>query len=349
MNLPETASTNESVQSQGGKARAAKLSKEQLHAIAKQGACARWPKDLAKATHHGVLKIGDVEIPCFVLEDGRRVISGRSLTTAIGMKGRGQGVARISSHKLITSLDMDELTMAIDNPIKFIGRSPQGGMAPSDGYEAVILHQLCEALLVARDRGLATTEQEIRYVTHADMLIRSFAKIGIIALVDEATGYQRDRAKDALAKILEQFIAKELQAWTRMFPVKFYEEIFRLRKWNFDPASLKRPSVIGHWTNDFIYSRLAPGVLEELQRKNPVVDGRRKTKHTQWLTGDIGHPKLREQIEGVWRLMHGSHSWDEFKTFLNRFYPRVAKTELGFDVEDYSKEELEGIKLQAPV
>lgn len=332
------------MQSMGGTARAAKLTKEQRKDIAQRAAAARWSKDLPKATHHGMLRIADVEIPCFVLEDGRRVISGRSLTAAIGMKGRGQGVARISGHKLIKSLEMNDLTLAIDSPIKFIGRSPQGGMAPSDGYEAIILQQLCEALLVARDKGLAVTDQEKRYVVHADMLIRSFAKVGIIALVDEATGYQRDRAKDALAKILEQFIAKELQAWTRMFPVKFYEEIFRLRGWKFDPANLKRPSVIGHWTNDFIYSRLAPGVLEELQKKNPVVDGRRKTTHTRWLTDDVGHPKLREHIEGVWRVLHGSTGWDEFKGFLNRFYPRLTKTELGFDVEDYSKEELEGMK-----
>jgi hypothetical protein len=39
-------------------------------------------------------------------------------------------------------------------------------------------------------------------------LLRGFARVGIIALVDEATGFQRDRTKDALSKILEAYIAK---------------------------------------------------------------------------------------------------------------------------------------------
>ena len=123
----------------GGEARARKLSAEKRKEIAERGAMARWSKDLPKATHHGMLTIGETEIPCFVLTDGRRVISGRSLTAAIGMKGRGQGVARISSHKLISSLEMNDLVLAIENPIKFVGRSPQGVDAPSDGYEAIIL------------------------------------------------------------------------------------------------------------------------------------------------------------------------------------------------------------------
>lgn len=67
-----------------------------------------------------------------------------------------------------------------------------------------MLQEVCESILSARDKGLLLTEQDRRYAIHADMLMRGFARVGIIALVDEATGYQRDRAKDALAKILEE-------------------------------------------------------------------------------------------------------------------------------------------------
>jgi hypothetical protein len=166
--------------------------------------------------------------------------------------------------------------------------------------------------------------------------------------VDEATGFQRDRARDALAQILEQFIAKELRPYTSTFPFEFYEQIFRLRGWPFNPENLKRPSVVAHWTNDFVYARLAPGVLEELRAKNPPIDGRRKHKHFQWLTGNVGDPRLRTHLDGVWKLMRGSTSWEEFKGFLNRFYPRLSKTDLGFEVEDYSKAELEGMKPALP-
>src|ERR1017187_10215400 len=55
------------------------------------------PRNPRKATHKGTLKIAGQELPCFVLEDETRVISGRGMTAAIGMKGRGQGTARIAA------------------------------------------------------------------------------------------------------------------------------------------------------------------------------------------------------------------------------------------------------------
>jgi hypothetical protein len=53
-------------------------------------------------------------------------------------------------------------------------------------------------------------KQQEHIAKQAEILVRGFAGVGIIALVDEATGYQQDRARDALSRILEAFIAKEL-------------------------------------------------------------------------------------------------------------------------------------------
>lgn len=83
----------------------------------------------------------------------------------------------------------------------------------------------------------------------------------LFALIDEATGYQADRARDALAKILEEFIAKELQDYARCFTGEFYKELFRIRGLTYD-GGMKRPQYIGHLSNDLMYSRLAPGVLK---------------------------------------------------------------------------------------
>jgi len=167
----------------GGKARAEKLTPEKRQDIARKAALERWnpeKKVLPKAEYRGFLEIADTKIPCFVLDDGRRVISGRGMTTAIGMKGRGQGIDRIASHRMFEDNDNNNLSVAIQNPIKFTGRSPKVD-TPSDGFEAIVLQELCEAILKARDNGLLKTEQEIRYGQYADILIRSFARIGIIA------------------------------------------------------------------------------------------------------------------------------------------------------------------------
>ncbi len=205
------------------------------------------------------------------------------------------------------------------------------------GYAAELLPKVCEVYLRFRDWSLAQTGKTparyARLINACDVLMRGLAHTGIVALVDEATGYQYDRARDALARILEQFIAEELRPWTRTFPLEFYEQIFRLKGWPFDPATMQGPRALGNYTNNIVYARLAPGVLEELKRKNPVVDGRRRHKHFQWLTGEIGHPKLLAHLEGVKIIMRESSSWDDFLRRLNRHYPIITTTELGFEIE----------------
>ncbi len=209
--------SEEKKKSAGGKARAKNLTPERRSEIARMGAIA---KSLPKVTHKGILKIAEVEIPCFVLDDGRRVITGRGLTAAIGMKGRGQGVARITGHRMLTYNENSDLAMAIENPIKFIGGSPKVGV-PSDGFEATVLQELCEAILVANDNKILTTPQEERYLAFANMLIRAFARVGIVALVDEVTGYQEIRPRDALQAYLDKIISKELAAWAKNFLMNF--------------------------------------------------------------------------------------------------------------------------------
>jgi P63C domain len=93
-----------------------------------------------------------------------------------------------------------------------------------------------------------------------EILVRGFARVSIIALVDEATGFQRDRAKNALAQILEAFVAKELQPRIKTFPDDYYAQLFRLRGLEYPNDSVKRPQYFGTLTNDIVYKRLAPGV-----------------------------------------------------------------------------------------
>lgn len=61
-------------------------------------------------------------------------------------------------------------------------------------------------------------------------MIRGLATVDVIALIDEATGYQRIGGQRALAAILGKFIAEEFRPWTRTFLPEFYEEIFRPKR-----------------------------------------------------------------------------------------------------------------------
>jgi len=182
---------------------------------------------------------------------------------------------------------------------------------------------LDEQALAARQVGTLDIQQH-KLAARCEILMRSFARVGIIALVDEVTGYQHIREKRALATILEKFITKELQPWTRTFPYEFYEQIFRLKGWP-GPDGVKRPSVIGHYTNDFVYARLAPGILDELRECNPVKpSGSRRSRHHQWFTPKFGHPKLKEYLAAVTALMRAAPNWNRFKGDLQRAFPKLG-------------------------
>ena len=313
----------------GGRARAESLTPDQRTQIAKRAAKARWDGPVVAATHGDPdhpLKIGDLHIPCYVLEDGRRVLSQAGMVGSLGMvKGGssrgGDRLVKFATGNRLKQYLPKHLADGTLAPIRF--RPPNGPL--SLGYEATLLPDLCEAVLAARKAG-ALQQQQMHIADQCEILVRGLARVGIIALIDEATGYQDARARDALAKILEQFVAKEFRKWVRAFPIEYYRELCRIRNVAFPTGkSLLLPSYFGHLTNDLIYARLAPGVLSDLRRKNPTVKpGRRKRKLFQWLTEDVGDPRLREHLWKVITLLQVFDDWDQFYRALDRILPKFS-------------------------
>ncbi|MBT3361562.1 MAG: hypothetical protein HN403_18215 [Rhodospirillales bacterium] len=330
----------------GGKKRMASMTAKERTAQAKKAAAARWSGEIKKATHGSEdhpLEIGDVEIPCYVLEGGRRVLQQTGLIGALNMSyggsysRGGDRLAKFAAQGRLKPYVSNELIDRTAKPIRF--RTPSGSLAY--GYEATVLADLCEAVLAARGAGVLQKQQE-HIAKQAEILVRGFARIGIIALIDEATGYQRDREKDALAKILEAWIEKELRAWVQTFPAEFYENMFRLRGLEYSQASVRRPQYFGHLTNDIVYKRLEPGVLKELKRITPKSKktGRYTATFTQSLTKNVGYPKLKEHLGAVVAYMRISKTWDEFMNLLNEQYPRKGDTPML--PMDYSQEADDG-------
>ncbi len=317
----------------GGRARAEKLTASARRESARVAAMTRWAgKNIPRAVYgspDNPLRLpGAIEIPCYVLEDGRRVLIQGGMMTALDMRqgtaGRGAGdrLAKFINTKSIRPFVSNKLADLIIEPILL--RVPGGSLAY--GYEATALADLCDAVLAARKDGRLNYQQE-HIAAQCEILVRAFARVGIIALVDEATGYQDIRAKNALADILEKFVAKELRKWVKTFPTDFYKEMFRLRGWEYADTKVARPSVVGQFTNDIVYKRLAPGVLEELRRLTPRDDkGRLKTHLHRRLTDDIGHPRLREHLAAVIALMKVSKTWDGFTRSLDVALPRYGDT-----------------------
>lgn len=323
--------------SKGGIARAQKLTPEERSDIARIAVEARWKKagknewHILKATHQGILKIGEREMPCAVLNDGTRVISRNAIFRAFGRTKRGRKKDEVRVLNMPAFIDANNLQ-------PFIGEDLQGVLKQieyknlsgqmTQGYDAKILPLLCDVYLEARRKSVLTKHQQ-PLATASEILVRSFAKIGIIALIDEATGYQEIRDRIALQRILDKYLTDEWAKWTKTFPDDYYKELFRLKDVPYPliPSSTKKPSYVGHWTNEIIYSRLAPGVLEKLKEINPrLPSGFRGRKHHQHLTMDYGHPELTDLLSNVIFLMKTCTDWNDFKNRLNKAKPKYGST-----------------------
>ncbi len=225
---------------------------------------------------------------------------------------------------------LNELT-----PIEY--RRP-GDKFVSVGYKAETLPSICDVYLEARLRGALLPSQE-RAAAAAEVLMRSLAKVGIIALVDEATGYQDVRARDELQRLLSAYVLEAFRPWVQMFPDEFFREIYRLYGWDYKPGNSKRPGYVGRFINTYIYEQLPDGVVEELRRVNPVGgSGYRARKHHQHLTADTGNQHLDRQILTVTTLMQVSDDVDGFKQLFERRFPgKTGKKVLRVQVDEHDE------------
>ena len=321
-------------QSKGGKARAEKLSAADRKEIARNSANSRWAKHASIpqadfGSSETPLIIGDIEIDCFVLNNGMRVISQRGMFKGLGVtRGgaredmkpdeTGAELPRFATQNWLNPFLSIDLEMALRNPILF--SAP--GAPRVYGYPATILPDICDAVLAARAANRVTERQD-GIVTRCELLLRGLARVGIVALVDEATGYQKARARDELQKILAAYISPELLPWAKRFPDTYYEHLHKVRGWKYEPKSSARTAYIGKLTNTLIYAQLPKGVLDELRAKNPVVPGKRRRKHThhELLTENVGHPHLDRQIVAVTTLLSVSDTWAEFARLFTKKFP----------------------------
>ena len=283
---------------------------------------------LPVAEHSGFVTIGNVKLPCAVLQDGTRLLTQRGVFDAIGRTGRSSGTPEGTASDLPVFLRSKKLSPFITDelrtasaPIKFRLRGEKNE-ATALGFRAEILPLTCQVFIEAFNAGVLSNKQ-VHIAEKCRMLAKGFAIVGITALIDEATGYQEVRDRLALQQILDRYLLKEFAAWAKRFPDEFYQQMFRLRGWQWRGMKINRPGIVANYTNDLVYARLAPGVLDELRRRNPLEEGRRAHKHHQLLTHDVGHPALQAHLNGVMAIMRASTTWEHARRMVQRAYPKI--------------------------
>ncbi len=257
----------------------------------------------------GTLQIGDVSMECHVLSDHRRVLTQREVVRVLS-GGRTSG-------NLSRYLERNPLYQ----PDMLVGRTVQfllpGSPSIATGYDAEILVEICELYLDARAQGKLHPRQQ-SLAEMAEVIVRACAKVGIIALVDEATGYQKVRRERDLQLKLQAFIAEDMQEWARMFPDDFWYELARLEGIRYSPRN--RPIRWGKYVMAFVYDAIDPDVGRELRTLNPKP--RHRKNHHQWLR-DFGREKVNNQIQQVIAVMKLCDDMEDFR----RKFARVFKSD----------------------
>jgi hypothetical protein len=302
-----------------------------------------------KATHSGTLTIGDIDFRCVVLEDGTRVISGTGFMKALGMYRSGALSTRRKEHpdgaqtplflayKNLKPFISNELSEVLKTPIEYL---PCKGKQPQKGIKAEAIPKICDVWLQARDAGILKGTQMVVAIK-CDILIRALAHVGIIALVDEATGYQEDRERDELSRLLAIYLSEERLKWAKMFPDEFYRQLYRLKNWPYPGGGGGKTPYVGRLTNELVYEKLPRGVLEELRNRNPVdpAKKRRHWCHHQFLSMEIGQPDLRDHLLQLIALLRASANWNIFKRLFARAFRKPGTNlSLPFEEDEYDIE-----------
>lgn len=280
-------------------------------------------KSKLHALYSGKLPIGTLELDCAVLSDETRILSKASIFNAFDRPSRGNRqidtfeyegevitlppfMASKTLYCLFTKDLLDLIT-----PIEYLD-----GSNIKTGYKAEILSEMCKLYLAARRKKMLAPNQ-IKLAEQSEILLSSFANVGIAALIDEATGFQVNRKHDALRILLERYIATEMQKWLRMFPDSFFMELDRLYG-NAKTTSRKRPQYYGLFINKYIYDPIEHGYVKaELDKLNITDEGKRKARFHQWLNEE-GRRILTLQIGRVQGLMEACDDIVHFKKTMQK-------------------------------
>ena len=309
-------------QQKGGVARSRSLSAQERSRIAREAAQRRWGNanlTVKAGSPDKPIRIADIEVPCYVLEDDRRVIATNGLLDTLQMARGGAMVRGMNRLELFAAQNRlkpyvsNDLLARIADPIRF-----RIGTNVIHGFESDVLIDLAEAVIKADNAG-ALQKQQSAIAHRCRLITSSLTRVGLIALIDEATGYQKRRDSDELQRILSAYLLPEHRPWIQVVPDEFTSQIYRVYGWKRKPQN-RGPRYAGKLIRQLIYERMPKPVLPALDQKNPMdASYRRKRKHNQFLT-EQGLDHFRSQVITMMTLLRISNSKHEFKAHVRRLY-----------------------------
>jgi len=264
----------------------------------------------------GPVRIYDVELDCYILQDGTPVLGKRKMMEAIGRAWKG--VSRTDRPNFVGAINIQRfIRPELENKLE--GLEFYDGSKLKFGYHADTLPLVCNVYLEAREAG-ALSPSQLPIAQKCEILLRSFARVGIVALIYEQLGYERYKHPEALKMLIESYLSEEVRKWSKEFPDELFYQMDRIYG-NYKTTSRNRPKYYAKFIRKYIYEPIEKGlVLVELDDRNPINDkGQRKDRHHSHLSVDVGLPALKSMIWQVTALLKTSAGKPQFE----RAYARL--------------------------
>lgn len=273
------------------------------------------PKSIPKVWGKGPVRIFNVDLDCYVLQDGTPVLNKGKMMKAIGRSWKG--ASRTDKPNFIGAVNLQEFIRP-ELEEKLQGIEFYDGNKLISGYHADILPLVCNVYLEAREARVLT-EKQMPIAQICEMLIRSFARVGITALIYEQLGFEKYKHPQALRLLVESYMAEEVRKWSKEFPDELFFQMDRIYN-HVRTSPRNRPLYYAKFIRKHIYDPIEKGlILIELDCRNPREKGRRKNRHHSLLNEDKGLPELRSQIWQVTGILKTSSNKRNF----DRSYQRL--------------------------
>jgi hypothetical protein len=274
-----------------------------------------------EALHTGIIKLGDFELPCYVLNNEMRVLSQTQVVKLItGGRESGDLYRYLSAQAIQPFLPakfIDSEGVKERNTLIF-----KAGTSNAHGILASDLVDICNAYLKARAAGTLQPSQA-KLAEQSEMFISACAKTGIDAIVDEVTGFQHFRKANELQEKFKAYLQEEYREWTLTFPRQIFSQFYRLEGKTPPAQYMPYPKRFGKYIMQFVYDTLDPDIADHLRENNPNPSGK---KHHHQLFNEFGYGSLQQHVMSIIGIMKASINFDRFKDNVSIAFPN-SKTQ----------------------
>lgn len=271
------------------------------------------------AKWRGEIDLGGDKLDCYVLNDERRVIALRATVKAIADADSGD-LAKFIGVSSLNSFINKDLILAELIEFSIPGTQLKGLGLTTEHFELI-----CRGYVQALYKGAPLTERQREIAIKCAVITSGLTRTGLDALIDEATGFQYERAEDALQVKLRAFIADELRAWEKTFPDELWEEFGRLTRWS-GPLHA-RPKYWGKLVIELVYDTLDPDVAKYLRENRPPSG----IKWHQNLTENYG---VRQLVSRCFEIVGLAKSCREMRELRKKVAHHYGKQSMLFGVYD---------------